>query len=360
MLLLIPAPIYTALYFHILLAVLLILVIQLVTSDIQNMKAVGLTSVLGFFIFIGVTLYLGLRPNPRAFGDSYLYGHSFEMQRLGLIEYKSNDWVFGAFLRFSASNLTMEQFFLIIDIIYVIPCFWFSRKYFKDYWFYAFFVFIGSFSFFSYGTNGLRNGMATSIFILALCFYERKIIMYVIMYLALGIHSSIMIPMVGFIVSTFYKNTRSILIAWLCFIPLSLVSGGVWESLFSGLVTDSRSAYLGQQNIDAQTVRGFRWDFILYSAMGIFAGYYFIIKEKFTEKFYVHLYNTFVIANGFWILVIRANYSNRIAYLSWFLMAPVIIYPMVKMKFWKNQNIVLASVISIYYLFTYFMLVIKG
>ncbi len=360
MLLFIPPQLYTQIYYHILLLVLLGLVIQLISTDIQNMKSIGAVSLIGYLLFVGVTLYLGLRPNPRAYGDSYFYGHSFEMQRLGLVQYRSSDWAFSAFLKFSTNTMTLEQFFLAIDIIYVVPCFIFSKKYFKAYWFYAFFMFVGSFSFFSYGTNGLRNGMATALFIFALCFYERKWLMFIIMYVAIGIHASILIPLVGFVVALFYSNTKYILIAWLCFIPLSLVSGGVWESLFSGFIDDGRSAYLGQGNIDTQTVRGFRWDFILYSAMGIFAGYYFIIKEKFTEKFYVHLYNTFVIANGFWILVIRANYSNRIAYLSWFLMAPVIIYPMVKMKFWKNQNVVLASVISIYYLFTYFMLVIKG
>lgn len=360
MLLLIPAPIYTQIYYHLLLLVMLGLVIQLMTTDIQNSKAIGGVSAVGYLLFIGVTLYLGLRPEPRSFGDSYFYGHSFEMQRLGIVEYKSSDWAFKALLKFAASSMTMNQFFLLIDIVYVVPCFIFAKKYFKTYWFYAFFMFVGSFSFFSYGTNGLRNGMATALFVLALCFYNRKWIMFPIMYIAIGVHTSILIPLAGFLVSLFYKNTKYILIAWLCFIPISLVSGGFWESLFAGFIDDSRTAYLGQNNIDNQTVRGFRWDFILYSGMGIFAGYYFIIKQKFTEKFYVHLYNTFVIANGFWILVIRANYSNRIAYLSWFLMAPVIIYPMVKMKFWKNQNIVLASVITVYYLFTYFMLVIKG
>lgn len=356
----IPIFLYTPIYFHVLLFIMLGMCVHLLLTDIQDLRSINITNVFGHLIMIWVTLYLGLRPESPQFGDSFFYAHSFRMEQLDLVSYKGNDWAFSAFLKFAAKNMSLNQFFLLVDVIYVLPCYFFSKKYFKNYWFYAFFMFVGSFSFFSYGTNGLRNGMATALFVLALCFYERRLLLALIMFIAIGMHKSVLIPIAGFILSYFYRNTRMIFIAWLLLIPVSLVSGGFWETLFGGFVDDGRAAYLGQGNIDTQTVRGFRWDFILYSGMGVFAGYYFILKKRFTERFYVHLYNTFLIANGFWILVIRANYSNRIAYLSWFLMAPVIIYPLVKMKFWKNQNVVLASMITIYFMFTYFMIVIKG
>ncbi|RQO31925.1 hypothetical protein DBR32_03725 [Taibaiella sp. KBW10] len=355
-----PIFYYTTIYFHVLLLIMLGLCVHLLSINLQNLKAINMTGVLGYLVLIWVILYMGTRPDSPQFGDSYFYAHSFRMEQLGLVSYKSKDFVFSNFLKFSAQTMTLQQFFLLIDVIYIVPCFLFAKKHFKNYWFYAFFMFIGSFSFWSYGVNGLRNGIATSIFILALTFYDRKLICYALMFLAFGFHSSVIIPVVGFVMATFYRNTRILLIGWLLLIPISLASGGFWEGLFSGFMDDGRTTYLGSANVDNQTVRGFRWDFIVYSAMGIFAGYYFILKQKFTEKFYVHLFNTFLTANGFWILVIRANYSNRIAYLSWFLMAPVIIYPLVKMKFWKNQNMILAATIAVYYMFTYFMLVIKG
>jgi hypothetical protein len=63
-------------------------------------------------------------------------------------------------------------------------------------------------------------------------------------------------------------------------------------------------------------------------------------------------------ANAFWILVIRANFSNRFAYLSWFLMAVIVFYPFFKMKFFKKQNKVLAYTILGYFGFTYLMFLI--
>lgn len=351
----IPEFYYSAIYYHVLFLIMIGLIVHLLFIDIQDIKSINMTSLIGYPVLIWSMLYLGLRPESFQFGDSYFYAHSFRMQQAGMVNYVSNDFVFSSFLKFCSRNISLQQFFLLIDVIYIMPCYLFARKYFKNYWFYAFFMFIGSFSFFSYGTNGLRNGMATAVFLFALCFYNRKWLLYGLLFLSFGIHNSLLIPIAGFVLAIFYRKTKMILIGWLMLIPLSLVSGGVWESLFGSMISDDRVSYLAQDTMDTQTVRGFRWDFIVYSAMGIFAGYYFIIRKGFTEKFYVHLFNTFVIANGFWILVIRANYSNRFAYLSWFLMAPVIIYPLVKMRFWKNQNIVLAGVLFFYYLFTYVM-----
>ena len=37
----------------------------------------------------------------------------------------------------------------------------------------------------------------------------------------------------------------------------------------------------------------------------------------------------YILANTFWILVIRANFSDRFAYLSWFIYSAVLIYPLV-------------------------------
>jgi hypothetical protein len=62
-----------------------------------------------------------------------------------------------------------------------------------------------------------------------------------------------------------------------------------------------------------------------------------------------------MIANTFWILVIRANFSNRFAYLSWFLMAIVIAYPLLKVKFWDDHYKNVGRIFLAYYLFTYFM-----
>ena len=45
----------------------------------------------------------------------------------------------------------------------------------------------------------------------------------------------------------------------------------------------------------------------------------FIVKKNYIEdQLYVKMCNIYLLANAIWILVIRANFSNRFAYLSWF------------------------------------------
>ena len=100
---------------------------------------------------------------------------------------------------------------------------------------------------------------------------------------------------------------------------------------------------------------GFRWDFLLYSSTAVFASYYFRFKKAFNDDFYNRLSNTFLVANSIWILVIQASFSNRFAYLSWFMMGLIIIYPFLKQVFWNNQFKIIALVILIYYIFTYLM-----
>ena len=112
-------------------------------------------------------------------------------------------------------------------------------------------------------------------------------------------------------------------------IPLSLVSGGFWEGLFAGFMADERSSYLTDGNInnDSFSSSGFRWDFLLYSASAVYTAYFFIFKKNFTDQRYNRLVCVYLAANAFWVLVIRANFSNRFAYLSWFMMGIVIVYP---------------------------------
>src|SRR5690606_31378083 len=100
---------------------------------------------------------------------------------------------------------------------------------------------------------------------------------------------------------------------------------------------------------------GFRWDFILYSASGVLAGWYFVIKKKFEDSLYIQMFNVYLVTNAFWILVIRANYSNRFAYLSWFMIALIIMYPYLKMQFFVNQQKKVAAIVLASFAFSYLM-----
>lgn len=360
----IPLQYYTAIYYHVMFVIALFIVLQSVKYDIIGRAAIDRTKIIGSFLLIGLVLYMGLRPiSGMYFGDMGTYAMYFDRLASGDIYQITNDYAFNYFMLFCTKFMNVNMFFLLTAFLYILPCYIFSRKYFGRYWFFAFFMFVGSFSFWAYGTNGIRNGLATSMFLLALTFYDRKLLMYALMVLAFGIHYSVVIPIAAFIAALIIKNPKVYLFVWLAAIPLSLVGGGFFQSFFGQLFTADERAinYLtkGNVNDDVFSSTGFRWDFLFYSASAVFAGYYYIFKKKIVDKFYIVLFGTYVFANAFWILVIRANFSNRFAYLSWFMMAAVIAYPMFKYKLWKVQYKTAAFIMFAYFGFSYIMFLLS-
>ena len=54
-------------------------------------------------------------------------------------------------------------------------------------------------------------------------------------------------------------------------------------------------------------------------------------------------------------MVIRSSFSNRFAYLSWFIYPVVMAYPLLRMNIWKDQDRKTALILFFYSGFTFFM-----
>jgi hypothetical protein len=325
-------------------------------NDIKNINFLRITGII--FLFLSI-FYLGLRPiSGYVFGDMSTYATYFKNYALGQPVHVEKDYLFHYYMKLMSNIVNVHGFFLITDFLYIFPMYLISKTHFKDFWFYSFFMFLVSMSFFSYGTNGIRNGVATSMFLWGLCFYNRKSILAVFFILAAMFHKTLLLPILAYVLATIYNNPKFYLKSWFLSIPASLIAGGIWITLFTnlGFGDDRLAGYLSSE-MDSESFSriGFRWDFLFYSAFAVFAGWYFIFKKKFKDEFYNKIYATYLICNGFWILVIRANFSNRFAYLSWFLMSFIIIYPILKERLFKDQEIIIAKIIFAYFLFTFFM-----
>jgi len=360
----IPLQYYTSIQYHFLLLTAVLILFYASQFHISDPKSTSFFTIYGYFFALLFTLYIGLRPiSGRYFVDMGTYAKIYERLQNGASVTIEKDYLFNYFMKWCSNFMEARTFFLVLDVLYIIPCILFSRKYFGAYWFFSFFMFVGSFSFWAYGTNGLRNGLGTSLFILGLYLYEKKIWMFMLFLLGYFMHASIIIPIAAFVLTGVYKNPKVYFYIWLAAIPLSLAGGSSWSVFFAslGFEEERTQGYLtgGEQYIDKFSQTGFRWDFLLYSASAVFAGWYFIFKKHIKDRFYIHLFGTYCIANAFWILVITAAFSNRFAYLSWFLMAPVIAYPMFRYKIWKDQYKVAGLILFSYFLFTYIMNAVK-
>jgi len=315
-------------------------------------------SSVGFLLFILVLLLIGLRPvSYYYFGDTGTYADSFALYKNNnFYEPEEGDFLFNLMTRITASVVDVNTYILICGTLYVFPLYSACKKIFKSYWSYAFLMLVISLSFWSYGTNGIRNGIATSLFIYALS--KKTVVMQLLFFLvALGFHKSLLLPIAGYLLTLKFNTPRLFLIFWFACIPFSLLIGGSFQNLVAGFFEDKKlnEYFYSDQYSGSFSRTGFRWDFLLYSASGVYTGWYFIVKRQFKDLFYAKLYSIYLFSNALWILVIQANFSNRFAYLSWFLLGLVIVYPFIKQSFFKNQYPILGNIIVGYFAVTYIL-----
>lgn len=361
----IPIELYENIYYYGLVIVVVMAYLQSIQVPLDDERNIRSKVVIGRVLFALVILYIGLRPiNGFYFGDMRTYAVTFEGYAQGLPVKETKDLAFNYFMKICSGLMTADIFFLLCAFLYIVPLYVAARRMFPEYWFYAFMMLIVSMSFWAYGTNGIRNGMATSFFILAM---TRKKTVNIAIWLVLGVsfHKSLLIPIAAYIVSRYHTKSENYLKIWLIAIPLSLVLGKFWENFIMGLGLVEEDRLQGYFEDDSEFTQqfsqtGFRWDFLIYSFTGVYTGWYFIIKKKFHDALYTRLYNIYLMANAFWILLIQATFSNRFAYLSWFLLGIVIIYPFLVNKFFEKQHMIVGRILLSYFLLTFILNVILG
>ncbi len=317
---------------------------------------------------IFLVLFMGLRPFAKEFGDTTMYVHYYNTMAPYTSINWSEEWIWD-FLIIQCQKLGMNasDFFLLVEALYIglmiVSCIYLSRN---NLWVATLFCFV-SFSFYSYGINGIRNGLACSIVMLAIALLNQnffaKIVSIILMVIAFGIHNSTALPSLCAISSLFLiKNPKYAISFWGVSIILSLIIGNAVGDFFEGLGFDDRTHYFEDvsesANAEQFSSTGFRFDFLLYSAMPVLMTWYVTIKRNFQDSTFNLIANTYILANAFWIMVIRSTFSNRFAYLSWFIYPIVIAYPLIRFKIWDKQNRNAALILLAYSSFTLFMFLI--
>lgn len=324
-----PAELYNY-YFNNAMLALMIVTFFVYAQGISKLSLIEGYNKANLWLFgIVITLFIGTRPISGVFVDMATYAITYE--RVASTEVTGySDWLFDSMMWLMAGSFSVETFFLVCAILYVTPLAWASRRIHPNWAFAAFLAFVGSFSFFSYGTNGIRNGIATSLVVLAISFADRKFLMALLLAAAVGFHKSALLPAVAFIVSMFWSNIWAYGIAWSLALTISALFGeGLSSVIISYIPTGDDTRLEGYSQGMGLDRGGFRWDFILYSIVPVIVSYLLADRKIRADKFFRRLVSTYLIANAFWLMMMYAAYSNRFAYLSWFLLPWIIIYPFI-------------------------------
>src|SRR5690606_11091231 len=97
----IPLPIYTNVFYHLMLVMTILVGHHSITYDLRNQKSIANLSYIGFFLLVFVIFYMGLRPvSGRYFGDMSTYNSAYaNLQAGGKIESKK-EFLFHYFMWF--------------------------------------------------------------------------------------------------------------------------------------------------------------------------------------------------------------------------------------------------------------------
>lgn len=319
----------------------------------NNKKLLTINSpVPAIILTVILTIFLGYRPDRWWwFGDSYLYAHSYNNIIAASNEIVFNtdeEWFFGGIMSISKfMGLDVRVFFLIVEIFYIVLMFISSWILLWENTWMAMLFMISSFSFYSFAVNGIRTGMATSLVLLGLALVARggrKSLPLAIgvFLLAFGTHRSMMLPIgMAFVALFIIKKPIHAIYIWLGCIAISIVAGGAAQGLITGIIgaEDVRmTSYATHQFDDQFSHTGFRWDFLAYSSVPVYLTYYVSVKRGIQDRIFNFLSIAYILSNAFWVLVIRMAYTNRFAFLSWFMYPMVLAYALIRVHIWDDQD----------------------
>lgn len=365
----IPGPLYLPL-FHVLVLGLVAGMFILCWSGhlYPVLKSAGMRAFAwGFGLF--TTIYFGLRPvipnrGYSAFCDSFHYKFRLEklqnrseITNLPAHLLQNGEWLYNSLELLCAHVAGPAMLFLICAGLYTGGSILFCRRVFGQLWALPFFCICSAYFFCNYLVNGVRNGVAASLFILALSYRQQPVTALLLLVCAAGFHQSILIPAAAALLALCLPSTRVYLGLWVLSILLVAVAGPAVSHgiAMSGIIPDERFMEYGARGgSEWGYYTGFRADFLLYSSFPILCGIYFTERQGFADPFYRWLLNIYLLTNTFWVLMMYASFSNRFAQLSWFLFPIVCIYPWMKRRFFREQDFYLGGFLIAMYAYTFY------
>ena len=360
----IPASLYQGIY----LLIVTILTI-VVFSQYRNMNGQfdydsSSTDIFAIAIVIFLSLFIGFRPlSYRYFGDMGNYAQFYETLYEGVpFNFNKNyaNLIFdNLFAWWGSARLGYTSFFVLFATLYFTTSYLGIRKLFPNDRLAAYLVFLAAFSTFSYATNGIKAGVAASLFMWAMGYRDNLKVCIPLILISWGIHHSMIMPVAAFVTTMFFKNPKVYFAFWVFCLLMALAHVTSFAHFFAGATTEHGASYLFGDGTDDGTKGGFRLDFILYSAMPVIVGWYAVVKKQLElSDMYINLLNLYLCLNGIWMLCMYANFTNRIAYLSWFLYPIVLIHPFLNEDWGEDRYQKFSYVMLAHLGFTLFMNII--
>ena len=311
----------------------------------------------GLLLMLLFISFIGTRPISDVFADMGAYRGLYNRWS-GPFEFRwDTDNKIWDNLNYWLASIQFDPiyYYILIALIYFGCIYWACWKMFPNDKVAAFLVYLGAFSTFSYGTNGLKAGCAAAIFLVALAYRENLKICIPLALVSLGFHHSMQLPLAALAIVIIYHKPKYYFYIWGICLILAALHITYFQNLFASITDEHGAGYLVAEGDEIVANTGFRLDFIVYSAMPVWMGWHTIHKIKNCSNMYLTLLCLYLLTNSVWMLCVYASFTNRIAYLSWLMYPFVLIYPLLKESFPGNRYKFFVKVTSIHLGFTLFM-----
>lgn len=347
----IPAFLYKYIYFLIV-SVMTVTIVRNRKDLEEKENATGC-----WLLCIFLILFIGTRPvSGRYFVDMTNYANWWGLHKWHGFNWNAENLLFDNLYGYMGNIFPdATYFFVLIAVIYFVCMLIVCRKLFPSNTLIVYLVCLAAFSTFSYGTNGIKAGAAASLFLVALAYRDKMLISILFLLLSWGFHHSMQLPVAAYLLTLFFKKKEWYFYGWLFCLLMAILHVTFFQNLFAGMSDESGAGYLST-NGDWGGKSGFRIDFVIYSAMPVLMGYYMKYKYLLEDKLYDIMLHMYLVCNGIWMLCMYAQFTNRIAYLSWFMYPILLIYPCYSIDDENHPLVLIRKKIVLYHLFfTLFM-----
>lgn len=317
----IPAAFYP--YIFLILVAIMTLVAAQNKRDVYDVEPLGPSLI----VCILCIVFIGTRPHSAVFGDTINYSNWWGLKIWMGFDPTTENKLFDNLYNWMGSIFPDPTvFFIFIATLFFGGVWVASRKLFPANTLIVFLAYMAAFSTFSYATNGIKAGAASTLFLISMAYRDKLPISIIFLLLSWGFHHSMQVPVAAYVLTLFFKDCKWYFYGWLFCLLMALGHVTVFQEIFAGM--SEENGYLtSTSSADWGGKSGFRIDFVLYSAMPVVMGYYVLYKYKLQDRLYEIMLQLYLVTNAIWMLCMYAEYTNRIAYLSWCMYPFLIIWP---------------------------------
>lgn len=303
-------------------------------------------------------------------GDTTTYLEHFIARSQGLpYKWESRDWLYEAFTWLTSKTGSVAFHFISITFVIFAPILYWSKKHFNQAYWVVVLLFLAHPFFIPYANNGIRFGMATSIFILALA-SKNQWYRLIFALAAVLMHGTMLLP---FLMMYFILLFPKIRLRYFIYVSLfanlmAILLKTSWYHYFLDLLPIEyffrMHFYLSEMQYNHVAIwGGFRWDFWLYGFLFVIWSAWIIHRYKWRDPYFIFIAKLYTSIHAITPFFYAVFFANRFGMLAWFLTPLLIALPLKavenKPKFKKYAFVAIAFQLSLYAFLFYIWPLIK-